>query len=160
MKNITINVPSNVCNADWLRDQLRILVSGLSGEWGNIDWFDDAEDGYNTPEAFLLAVDEGPFVDCFDIKARVIFHKDGTAYIDPSGGIDEDPGSACMHEDDHVNTWVKGNWADGLVALAKSITGRLVLPDDRAGRQISEALLQFVKAVRQTKVELPRLETE
>ena len=165
---ICITVPDKVVDATWLRKQLKMLsaikeASPEGGFFECINYYDDAEEGYPSADAFLLATDES-FFDMFhfDVKARVIFHTDGTAYIDP---LDEAVDRDCAYGgtknvDDHTGKWTKGTWADGLLALAQSVVGRLEILDTDKGDQISQALQHLVKTVGDTKVPMAQLEVE
>lgn len=166
---IYITVPDEVVDATWLRKQLKILsvikeTSPEGGFFECVNFYDDREGGYGpSADAFLLATDESFFDGYhFDIKARVLFHTDGTAYIDP---LDEVVDSSCAsggtkHENDHLDKWTKGTWADGLLALAQSVVGRLEILDTDKGDQISQALQHLVETVGDTKVPMAQLEVE
>ena len=163
---LTIECPDQVVDVKWLYEQLERmqLVREAIPEGGHhhncITIYDDAKDGYSTPDAFLLATDESYCDDGFRVHARVIFHTDGSAYTDPNvGDVDDNPDYA-HGGGKRMDTWTKGTWADGLLALAQSVVGRLKILDAQKGTEINEALENLVSVIGETKTETAQIQVE
>lgn len=169
---ITVVMPDQTIDATWLCEQLEVLQAirenvPEGGHWHTpINIYEDRGEGYGAPDAFLLATDEAYSDDGFKVLARVIFHTDGSAYIDPFQNECEDDGycysasGGTQNENNHQKKWTKGTWADGILALAKSLTSRLKVTSAKKGQKINDALKHLVETIGDTKVDVPQLETE
>lgn len=164
---ITIEVPDQTVDARWLREQLKLMqaIGEVVPEGGHahnpIRFWDYADSEGHTGQDFLLTNDEAYSDDgFFNTRARIIFHTDGTAYVDPEVNEGDFSYSDGRRGDEHTTEWIKGTWADGLLALAQSVVGRLKILDAQQGTEINEALDRLVEVIGDTKAETLELEVE
>lgn len=153
VKRIIIEIPNQVVDTNWLSEQLSQLkaIKTPDDEGDTVSriviYDDDPPYGLN---GIMLVTDESYCVNAeFDVKARVVFNVDGTAYIDPivDDGISDTVWGRYYGKNNYVENWTKGTWADGLLALAQSAVSHLALRETD-GKYIADDIRELTESIR------------